>query len=92
MAYFNPEVSKVVAETKSGNESLPMSESSTMPLRDVVGLVDPKTFQENWNHPNPEQCMKWGEEIRKKFAGMNKLQVWHKIKQDKIPKERQCVK
>ncbi len=36
--------------------------------------------------------MKWREAIRKEFADMNKQQVWDKVKQDKIPKGRRCVK
>ncbi len=36
--------------------------------------------------------MKWREEIREEFADMNKQQVWRKIKCDKIPKGRHCVK
>ncbi len=55
-------------------------------------LVEPMAYQEAWNHPNLKQCMMGIEVIKKEFADMNKKQVWHKIKQDKIPKGRHCVK
>ncbi len=41
-------------------------------------LAEPRPFQEAWNHPDPEQCMKWKEAIRKEF--------------DKIPKGWCCIK
>ncbi len=49
-------------------------------------LVEPRPFQEGWDHPEIKQCMKWREAIRKEFSDMNKQQVWHKIIRDKIPK------
>ncbi len=55
-------------------------------------LVEPRPFQEGWDHPEIKQCMKWREAIRKEFSDMNKQQVWHKIIRDKIPKGRRCVK
>ncbi len=55
-------------------------------------LVELRTFQEAWNHPDLKQYMKWREAIRKEFADMNKQQVWRKVKCDKIPKGRHCVK
>ncbi len=72
---------KRVAVSKSENEFLPMSESSTMVLSVVRELVELRTFQEAWNHPDIKQCMKWREAIRMEFADMNKQQVWCKIKQ-----------
>ncbi len=85
-ASFKPDALKMVAEAKGGNELLPISESSAIALSVCMELAEPRTFQEAWNHPDPERCMKWREAIRKEFADMNKQQVWRKVKQDKIPK------
>ncbi len=65
---FNPEASRMVVEAKRGNELLPMSESSAITLSVVMELVEPRTVQEAWNHPNPEKCMKRREAIRKEIA------------------------
>ena len=37
--------------------------------------VEPKTFDEAWNHPDPEQRRKWREAIGKEFGDMGKLKV-----------------
>ncbi len=76
----------MVAKAKSGNELLPILESSTIELSECMEMIEPRTFQEAWNHPDIKQHMNWGEAIRKEFSDMNKQQVWGKIKHDKIPK------
>ncbi len=57
--YFNAEASKIVAEAKWGNELLPTPESSAVTLSVSMKLVEPRTFQEAWNHPDLKQCMNW---------------------------------
>ena len=32
---------------------------------DVLDMVEPTTFQESWNHPDPIQSEKWSTSIRK---------------------------
>ncbi len=49
-ASFNPEL-KMVAEAKSVNELLLLSESSAMELSVCMVLFEPRTFQEAWIHP-----------------------------------------
>ena len=66
-ASFNPDASRMVEEAKGGNELLPMAESSANALNAYMELVEPRTFQEAWNHLNLEQCRKWREAIRKEF-------------------------
>ncbi len=68
---FNPEAVKILAKAKGGNKLLPISESSAIALSVCMELSEPRTFQEAWNHPDPEQCMKLNEAIRKEFADMN---------------------
>ncbi len=48
-ASFNLEM---VTEAKSGNELLPMPESSTIALSMCMEFVEPWTFLEAWNHPD----------------------------------------
>ncbi len=91
-AFVNTESSRMVAEAKRGNGLLTMSESSVIALSVIMELVEPRTFQLAWNHHNPEKCMKWREAIGKEFADINKQSIWYKIKQDKIPEGRECVK
>ena len=54
--------------------------------------VEPKTFDEAWNHPDPEQRRKWREAITKEFTDMKKLSVWRKVKRSTMPANRRCVK
>ncbi len=57
----------MVAEAKSGIELLPITESSAISLSVCMELVEPRIFQEAWNHPDLKQCMKWREVFRKEF-------------------------
>jgi hypothetical protein len=38
--------------------------------------IEPKTFKEAWNHPDPMQRAKWCEAIQKKFRDMIKHKMW----------------
>ena len=53
-ASFNSGASRMVEEEKGGNELLPMAESSLIALNAHMKLVEPRTFQEAGNYPDPE--------------------------------------
>ena len=55
-------------------------------------MVEPTTFQESWNHPDPIQREKWRTDIRKEFHDINHRQVWRDIKRSEMPPDRRCVK
>ena len=38
--------------------------------------VEPSTYEEAWNHPDPIQRRKWRAAITKEFGNMNKQVVW----------------
>ena len=62
-------------------------------VKDVVPqFIEPKTFKEAWNHPDPRQRAKWREAIRKEFRDMIKRKVWRRVKKSSIPSNRRCVK
>ena len=62
-------------------------------VKDVVPqYIEPKTFKEAWNHPDPMQRVKWREAIRKEFRDMVKRKVWRRVKKSSIPSNRRCVK
>jgi hypothetical protein len=44
-------------------------------------LVEPKNYDEAWNHPDKFQQAKWREAISKEFRDMNRRKVWKKIDQ-----------
>ena len=58
----------------------------------VLDRVEPTTFQELWNHPDPIKCEKLRTAIRKEFHDMNHSQVWRKIKISEMPPDRCCIK
>ncbi len=62
---FNCDASKIVPKAKSANKLLPMQESNAIALSVCTELVEPRTFQEGWNHPDLKQCMQWREAITK---------------------------
>ena len=54
-------------------------------------MVEPTTFQESWNHPDPIQREKWRTDIRKDFHDTNHCKVWKKINRSENPPDRLCV-
>ncbi|KAG7336872.1 reverse transcriptase RNA-dependent DNA polymerase, partial [Nitzschia inconspicua] len=52
---------------------------------------EPKTFQEAWNHPDPEERKKWREAIRKEFHDMIVRKVWRKTNKSSIPSHRRLI-
>ena len=56
-----------------------------------IDMVEPSSFQEAWNHPDPEQRKKWRGAIRKEFSDMIKYQVWRKIQRNRVPPERRTI-
>ena len=46
---------------------------------------EPKTFTQAWNYPNINSLAEWSEVIKKKFANMNKQQVWCKTRKSIMP-------
>ena len=54
--------------------------------------IEPKTFQEAYNHPEEEQRVKWRTAIKKEFHKMIERGVWRKIKKADMPDGKRCVK
>ncbi len=57
-ASFDPEAFEMVTEAQSGNELLPIPESSAIALSVCMELIEPRIFQEAWNHTDLKQYMK----------------------------------
>jgi len=49
-------------------------------------LIEPTTFWEAYNHPDPKQHAKWQTAIKKEFHNMNQHGVWHKVRCSSILK------
>ena len=50
--------------------------------------IEPKSFDQAWNHPDPEQRHKWREAIGKEYNDMKKHRVWRLIKRRDMPSGR----
>jgi hypothetical protein len=50
--------------------------------------VEPRNFEQAWNHNNPEDQEKWRMAIKKEFNDMNEKKIWEKIKKEDIPNGR----
>jgi hypothetical protein len=59
---------------------------------DYDQLLEPKPYQEAWNHQETKQKDKWRDAIAKEFNKMANRNVWKKIKHHKMPIGRRCVK
>ena len=73
-ASFN-QASRIIEETKAGMALSLVVEPDATALNAHSVKEEPSTFQEARNHPDPEQCRKWREAIRKQFSDMNKCHV-----------------
>ena len=55
-------------------------------------LMEPTTFDDAYNHEDPEQRAKWHEAISKEFWDMTNHGVWCKVQCSVIPKGHRCIK
>ena len=54
--------------------------------------VNPRTFDEAWNHTDANDRKKWREAIRKEFYDMHVARkVWRPVKTNMIPKDRRLI-
>jgi len=53
--------------------------------------IEPTTFWEAYDHPNPKQHAKWRAAIQKEFHNMNQHGVWCKVRCSSISKRQQCI-
>ena len=79
------------------NRPLELEDVLFMGLEELVlmsseDIKEPKTFDEAWNHPNPEERKKWREAIRKELRDMRHRGVWRVVKRRDMPQGRRCVK
>ena len=91
--WFNPSATKFV-------EELPSQQAGRELILDQVDFafttmddyVEPKSFEEAWNHPDESQRQKWRDAIHKEFKDMNNRGVWKHVKKADVPTGRRCVK
>ena len=90
---FTPQVETVTDdESVNDDENVADDESVVDDTAKSDDLVEPTTFRDAWDHPDPVQREKWREAIRKEFGDMNRRGVWRKILRSKMPRDRRCVK
>ena len=61
-------------------------------VKEKSKYVEPKTFQEAYNHVDPVQRDFWRKAIRKEFRDMTNRKVWRKAQRSAMPDDRRCVK
>ena len=62
----------------------------------LVGAVDPmmdypESFDEAWNHEDPEEREKWREAILLEFKNMNDRKVWQIVKKEEVPEGKTLI-
>ena len=55
-------------------------------------VKEPATFREAWDHPEEQQREKWRAAIRKELKDMTNRGVFRKVKRNKMPNGKRCVK
>ena len=61
-------------------------------LKKSTQYVEPRSYDEAWNHPDPVQRTKWREAITKEYGDMVKRVVWEMKDRSSMPSNRRCVK
>jgi Reverse transcriptase (RNA-dependent DNA polymerase) len=54
--------------------------------------VEPKTFDQGWNHSDPKDREKSRVAVKKEFDDMESKKVWEVIKKEDIPVRRRTIK
>ena len=90
---YNPTVRETDAPDDEDDESEDnLGEVAGVALVMIMGGGrDPLTFDEAWNHPDPEKRKKWREAIAKEFRDMKRCRVWKLFKKHKIPPNRRLI-
>jgi hypothetical protein len=68
-----------IAPQETGPEALIKTPKRFLQSELVDTMVEPKSFNEVWNHRDPCQCGKWQEAIGKEFSDMKTRKVWKRI-------------
>ena len=58
----------------------------------LEGPMEPVSFDEAYNHSEPESRVNWRSAINKEFKEMDVRGVWKKISKSEMPAGRRCVK
>jgi len=54
--------------------------------------LEPTTFREAYDHPDPEKREKWRQAIKKEFRDMQHHGVWKKVRHATVPQNQRCIK
>ncbi len=54
--------------------------------------IEPKSFRQAWDHPDPVKRKKWHDAIHKEFRDMLRRGVWRVMERAHMPGGRRCVK
>jgi hypothetical protein len=75
-SWFNPSAFMIVNDSlnKQAGRELIMDQADWA-LSTVDDCLEPRTFDEAWNHPDEDQRVKWHEAIHKEFKDMT-MQPW----------------
>ena len=94
----SPEASDQEGKQHTDEDEIVFEDDGNICLFDVAfvsaitsGYLEPKTFQEAWHHPDPEQRENWREAIRKEFRDMIRRGVWRYKKKSSVPSDRRLI-
>ena len=89
------ENTRVTMSTRRENEALAPNKSDIVEFAMIGGTdesyVNPRNFEEEWNHKNKYEKSMWRNAIKKKFNDMFKHKVWEKVKKAEIPNNRRIL-
>ena len=95
-ASYNKDANKIIKQAtkeKSATKNLNILINLAMVTSDTKPVPEePMTFNEAWDHPNTNSCVKQWEVIYKEFANINKQQVWRMTSKSFMPPNCRCMK
>ena len=88
---FNPEASRIIENIEQGREIL-LDQVNFALFSASPSAVEPATFEEALNHPNPKNRELWRAAIKKELGEIYNKNVWEIINNEDVPEGRRTVK
>ena len=66
-------------------------EYAFLDIEDPMKNDIPKTFEEAWYHPDPEERRRWRRAIKNEYGGMKTRKLMKKVKKEDIPLGRKLI-
>jgi Reverse transcriptase (RNA-dependent DNA polymerase) len=88
---FNPEALKMIEYIEQGRE-IQLDQATFAFFSVSASELEPASFNDAWNHPDPKNCELWRIAINKELGEMENKKVWEIINKEDVPDGRRTMK